>query len=149
MKKLIVDKKNILSRLPYSSPFLFVDELEEVTENTVRGNYTFRENEFFYNGHFIGSPVTPGVILTECMAQIGVVCLGIFLLREEEAGFKIALSSSHIDFYFPVFPGEKVRVTSKKIFFRFGKLKCKLTMHNATGKLVSKGEISGMIKGNE
>ena len=73
----------IIKKLPYQSPFLFVDELTEITENGVIGNYTFKENEFFYEGHFKKNPITPGVILTETMAQIGVVCLGIYLLKNE------------------------------------------------------------------
>ncbi|MDZ7615330.1 MAG: hypothetical protein U5K51_17735 [Flavobacteriaceae bacterium] len=37
-----------------------MDEITEITENEVTGNYTFKPNEFFYEGHFIGKPVTPG-----------------------------------------------------------------------------------------
>ena len=79
-----MDKKDIIQYLPYSKPFLFVDELLEVSENGVSGTYTFSESEFFYKGHFKENPITPGVILTETMAQIGLVCLGIYLLKEEE-----------------------------------------------------------------
>ena len=73
----------IIKNLPYQKPFLFVDELTEVSENGVTGNYTFKERAFFYEGHFKENPITPGVILTETMAQIGVVCLGIYLLKDE------------------------------------------------------------------
>ena len=69
----------ILKYLPYQRPFLFVDELTEISENGIIGSYTFPVDSFFYKGHFKDHPVTPGVILTEVMAQIGVVCLGIFL----------------------------------------------------------------------
>ena len=71
-------KKEIISKLPYSKPFLFVDELLHIDENGVEGTYTFDENLDFYKGHFKDNPVTPGVILTEVMAQIGLVCLGIY-----------------------------------------------------------------------
>ena len=71
----------IISQLPYSEPFLFVDEITSITENGAVGNYSFDENSYFYKGHFKDNPVTPGVILTEVMAQIGVVCLGIYLLN--------------------------------------------------------------------
>ncbi len=140
-------KEEIPRLLPYSEPFMFVDELQEVSENGTVGTYTFRVDAFFYKGHFKNDPVTPGVIITECMAQIGVVCLGFFLLKDEKPeSFRVALSKSDVDFYLPVFPGEKVQVISEKIYFRFNKLKCKVKMFNAEGKLVSKGEISGMIK---
>lgn len=139
--------ESILNFLPYSEPFLFVDELEEVTENGILGTYTFQEDAEFYRGHFKDTPVTPGVILTECMAQIGVVCLGIFLLKDEDLeNLGVALSNASVDYFLPVLPGEKVKVVSEKIYFRFNKLKCKVEMFNAEEKLVCRGEISGMIK---
>lgn len=138
----------IIKNLPYKKPFLFVDEITEITENGITGNYQFKENEFFYEGHFKESPITPGVILTETMAQIGVVCLGIFLLKDEFSSQKkpqIALTSSQVDFYLPVFPNENVTVISEKVYFRFNKLKCKVKMINEKKELVCRGEISGMI----
>lgn len=142
--------QSLLNQLPYSEPFLFVGELNSVTEDGVIGTYTFDKNAYFYEGHFKNYPITPGVILTECMAQIGVVCLGIYLLEKESTignrGF--ALSSTEIDFYLPVFPGEEVTVVSEKIYFRFNKLKCKVKMFNSDKKLIAKGIISGMAVEN-
>jgi len=138
----------IIKSLPYTKPFLFVDELTEISENGITGNYTFQETEFFYKGHFKDNPITPGVILTETMAQIGVVCLGIFLLNEtlsKEKKPQIALTSSEIDFFLPVFPKEKVTVVSEKVYFRFNKLKCNVKMVNTKNELVCRGTISGMI----
>jgi len=138
----------IIKNLPYTKPFLFVDELTEISENGITGNYTFQETEFFYKGHFKDNPITPGVILTETMAQIGVVCLGIFLLNEtlsKEKKPQIALTSSEIDFFLPVFPKEKVTVVSEKVYFRFNKLKCNVKMVNTKNELVCRGTISGMI----
>ncbi|QVY64494.1 3-hydroxyacyl-ACP dehydratase FabZ family protein [Polaribacter sp. Q13] len=139
----------IIKNLPYTNPFLFVDEITEISENGVTGNYTFKENAFFYEGHFKGNPITPGVILTETMAQIGVVCLGIYLLKDEisseEKKPQIALTSNNIDFYLPVLPNEKVTVISEKEYFRFNKLKCKVKMMNEKNELVCRGTISGMI----
>ncbi|MBK5212520.1 MAG: hydroxymyristoyl-ACP dehydratase [Flavobacteriaceae bacterium] len=137
----------ILDLLPYSEPFLFVDEVLSVSEENITGTYTFSEDAFFYKGHFKNNPVTPGVILTECMAQIGLVCLGIYLLNKENFSVNatFAMNSTEIDFYFPVFPGEKVIVVSEKVYFRFNKLKCKVKMMNSNDEVVAKGIISGMI----
>lgn len=138
--------QRIISKLPYSKPFLFVDEIININENGVEGTYTFDENLDFYKGHFVGFPVTPGVILIEVMAQIGLVCLGIFLLNDTfDKDTSIALTSTEIEFLKPVFPNEKVTVISEKIYFRFGKLKCKVIMKNAKGEEVSTGTIAGMI----
>lgn len=137
----------ILDLLPYTEPFLFVDEIIFVSEESISGSYTFSKEAFFYKGHFKNNPITPGVILTECMAQIGLVSFGIYLLKNENVSEKstFALSSTEIDFYLPVFPGEKVTVISEKIYFRFQKLKCKVKLLNAKDEIVAKGTISGMI----
>lgn len=140
--------KKIISLLPYQHPFLFVDELTNVSENGITGNYILKTNEYFYQGHFKDNPVTPGVILTEIMAQIGVVCLGIYLVKNEissDENPRIALTSQAIEFYLPVFPEDKVTVISEKEYFRFNKLKCKVKMLNASNELVCRGFISGMI----
>ncbi|WP_339920266.1 3-hydroxyacyl-ACP dehydratase FabZ family protein [uncultured Flavobacterium sp.] len=138
--------QEIISKLPYSKPFLFVDEIIQIDENGVEGSFTLDENLEFYKGHFENNPVTPGVILTETMAQIGLVCLGIFLLDNDfNKDTSIALTSANIEFIKPVFPNEKVTVFSEKIYFRFGKLKCKVSMKNENGVVVCTGEIAGMI----
>ncbi|WP_286971743.1 3-hydroxyacyl-ACP dehydratase FabZ family protein [Flavobacterium sp. UBA4854] len=137
---------DIVKQLPYSEPFLFVDELLHADENGVIGTYTYKENLDFYKGHFKDNPVTPGVILTETMAQIGMVCLGIFLLGNELGeNTVIAFTSADMEFLKPVYPNEKVTVTSEKLFFRFGKLKCNAVMKNEAGQEVCRGVLAGMI----
>ena len=142
-----MNKEEILAHLPYSKPFLFVDELLEIDENKAVGTYTFDAGLDFYKGHFKDSPVTPGVILTETMAQIGLVCLGIYLSGSAEGGMPghVMLTSTAIDFMKPVFPGEKVRVEAEKVYFRFKKLNCTVQMINAAGDIVCKGTIAGMV----
>lgn len=143
-----MNNSQIIELLPYSPPFLFVDKLISVSENGVMGAYTFKKEEFFYQGHFKENPVTPGVILTEVMAQIGVVCLGIYLLKDELSQGdkpKIALTSNQVDFFLPILPGDSVKVVSEKIYFRFNKLKCKVQLFNEKEELVSRGEIAGML----
>jgi 3-hydroxyacyl-[acyl-carrier-protein] dehydratase len=128
---------------------LFVDELTYISENRVTGNYTFKQSDYFYRGHFKDNPITPGVILTEVMAQIGVVCLGIYLLREKFSDLKkpqLFLTSNNIDFFLPVIPEQRVNVVSEKIYFRFNKLKCLVQLFNEKNQLVCKGVISGMLK---
>jgi len=138
--------KDILDRLPYSKPFLFVDELLHVDENSITGTYAFNENLDFYKGHFVGNPVTPGVILTETMAQIGLVSFGIYLLNNNlNKNTVVAFTSADMQFLKPVYPNEKVTVVADKIYFRFGKLKCNAVMKNDAGNEVCRGIIAGMI----
>ena len=142
---------DIINKLPYTDPFLFVDEINMVSDNAIEGRYTFKKDESFYKGHFKEQPVTPGVILTECCAQIGLVCLGIHLLNSEEVGtrdFQVALSSSDMHFLLPVFPLETVIVKANKLYFRFNKLKCEVKMYNKEAQLVCKGVLSGMTRNN-
>lgn len=144
-----MNKDQIIALLPYQKPFLFVDGIDTISEDRITGHYTFRSEESFYKGHFKDNPVTPGVILTECMAQIGLVCLGIYLVRDtlrSEIKPQIALTSHQMDFYLPVLPNEKVTVISEKEVFRFNKLKCKVKLMNEKGELVARGLISGMLK---
>ena len=142
-------KETIIQLLPYQIPFLFVDELTYISENRSEGYYTFKNDEYFYQGHFKEKPITPGVILTEVMAQIGVVCLGIYLLKNDFSETKnpqIALTSNEVSFFLPVKPKERVKVVSEKIYFRFNKLKCNVQLFNKKNELVCKGIISGMLK---
>ena len=142
-------KETVLQLLPFQTPFLFVEELTYISENRSEGYYTFKNDEYFYQGHFKDKPITPGVILTEVMAQIGVVCLGIYLLKKSFSEIKkpqIALTSNEVDFFLPVKPKERVNVVSEKIYFRFNKLKCKVQLFNEKNELVCEGTISGMLK---
>lgn len=144
-----MEAEEIIALLPYQSPFLFVDGIEAISEHHITGHYTFKEDEFFYEGHFKDNPITPGVILTECMAQIGLVCLGMYLVKDELRNSQkpqIALTSHQMDFYLPVLPGQKVIVHSEKEVFRFNKLKCKVKMLNEKEELIARGVISGMLK---
>ena len=145
---------DILNYLPYKSSFLFVDNISSLNDDGVTGDYTLKSDAFFYEDHFPGNPVTPGVIITEIMAQIGLVVLGIHLtingIKQEgaamdEGSFPL-LTSTNVEFFKMVLPEEKVVVTSKKQYFRFGKLKCFVEMQNAAGELVAKGVFSGIIK---
>ena len=136
--------EEIITKLPYAKPFLFVNELLVINENGVKGTFTFNSNLDFYKGHFKNNPITPGVILTETMAQIGLVCLGIYLNEGKEIQ-NIGFTSSEVEFLKPVYPNEKVTVISEKIYYRFGKLKCKVQMLNEKKQEVCSGTLSGMI----
>ena len=140
-------REDILQNLPYAPPFRFVDEIVSVDETKIVGTYRFKEDEFFYAGHFPGKPITPGVILIETMAQIGLVAYGMYLsgdwdIIHEKA---IAFSSSNVNFYRMVLPGDRVTVTAEMEFFRLRKIQCRALMVNTAGKKVCEGTLSGMI----
>ena len=141
--------KQILTLLPQQEPFRFVDDILEVDEDHIVASYRFRPESEFYKGHFPGNPVTPGVILLESLAQVGVVALGIYLFALEEGlrgvTDKIALFvDADVEFSGMVLPGEKVIISGKKVFFRRNKLRTEAMMTTEDGSLVCSGTISGL-----
>ena len=145
---------DILNHLPYKSSFRFVDNISFLDKNGVTGDYTLKKDSFFYEDHFAGYPVTPGVIITEIMVQIGLVVFGIYLILNTDQDLNITdneplfplLTSTEVSFYKMVLPGQKVTVVSQKQYFRFGKLKCYIEMLDEKKELIAKGMFSGIIK---
>ncbi|KLU01773.1 3-hydroxyacyl-[acyl-carrier-protein] dehydratase, FabZ form [Rhodopirellula islandica] len=65
----------IEAKIPHRSPMLLLDEVLEITENTLHARKTFSADEFFVQGHFPGYPLVPGVIQCECCLQAGAILL--------------------------------------------------------------------------
>lgn len=140
--------QEIIEKLPFLSPFLFVDELFYANEKGASGSYTFNQDLDFFKGHFKDFPVVPGTILIETMAQIGGASLSIYLssLEENKTQNTVSVATSYnVEFFKPVYPNEKVTVTSEIVYFRFGKLKSKVVMINANDEKVCEGIISGIL----
>lgn len=140
--------EHILKLVPQQKPFRFIDEILEISEDHIVGTYQFKKEEYFYEGHFPSDPVTPGVILIEAMAQTGVVAFGLYLhsLKSETNNSPLTtfFTDCQIEFYHPVFPGEKVYIKGEKLYFRKMKLQTKVTMVNDKGIVLSEGVVTGM-----
>lgn len=139
-------RAEILALVPQQSPFRFIDELLELGPEGALGTYRFRDDESFYAGHFPGNAVTPGVILTECMAQIGLVTLALYLARlDGRDDEQVTLfTEAETEFSALVLPGDRVTVRSERIYFRRGKLKCRVEMHLDNGDLAAAGVLAGI-----
>lgn len=144
--------QEILDLVPQQAPFRFIDEIISLDEEQIVGTYRFRDDEFFYRGHFPGRPITPGVILIETMAQIGVVAYGMYLLacqrhvRPSQMKEPLSLFSlaDGVEFKGIVKPGERVIVKGRKIYMRRGALKVDISMERENGEVVCVGKLAGM-----
>lgn len=140
-------RSRVLDILPQKPPFRFVDELVELTEDHVVGRYRFKNDEYFYAGHFPGNPTTPGVILVESMAQISVVALGIYLTLLEGQAVEDRLTlftECEIEFSAVVLPGSLVTVHGEKIYNRKGKLKSQARLVLEDGTVAASGFLAGV-----
>ena len=112
---MIIDKQEILSLLPHRDPFLFVDKCEiiEMGKKAI-GYKKFLPNEYFFNGHFPNSPIVPGVILVEALAQTaGVVISKTFDTAKNKS--VLFLSVSDAKFRKPVFPNDEIAFEVEKL----------------------------------
>ena len=70
-----MNREEIMRIIPHRPPMLLVDEAEKKDENSCRGSYTVKGDEWFLQGHFPGKPTVPGVVLCEMMGQACAVIL--------------------------------------------------------------------------
>ena len=104
--------------IPHRPPFLFVDEIVSETADSLVAKRTFRANEFFYEGHYPGQPITPGVLLCEAVFQAGALLMAkrakvAGAAAGEQGGVPLLARVSDVKFRNPVFPGDTVELTVK------------------------------------
>lgn len=99
--------KDIKELLPHREPFLYVDKLDEVSDERIVGTRKYKDDEYFFKGHFPDYPVVPGVILVESMAQCG----GAGVAQSGILGDKLFFLATidKVKFRRQVVPGDEVR----------------------------------------
>ena len=103
--KVIMNQEQIMNILPHRPPFIFIDSIIDLTENTITGVKYVYADESHFKGHFPGRPVMPGVLIIEAMAQVGgVLVLSTFDNPEKYLTFFGRIENAK--FKRPVLPGD-------------------------------------------
>ena len=122
---MLLDINGIQKILPHRPPFLLVDAIEEMERwKRIVGIKNVTINENYFQGHFPGKPIMPGVLIIESMAQTG----GLLLLQEVADREKKLLYFVSIDnarFRRPVIPGDQLRLEMDVLAWRNGFCKLK------------------------
>jgi 3-hydroxyacyl-[acyl-carrier-protein] dehydratase len=117
---MLLDINEIQKILPHRYPFLLIDGIEEMERwKRIVGIKNVTINEHFFQGHFPGKPIMPGVLIIESMAQTG----GLLLLQEVPDREKKLLYFVAIDkarFRRPVVPGDRLRLEMNVLAWRSG-----------------------------
>ena len=94
--------------IPHRSPFLFIDECE-ILEKGKKGiaSRIFKDNEYFFQGHFPGNPIVPGVIIVEALAQTAGIIVSESLTEYDKKSV-LFMSVNKAKFRKPVIPNDKI-----------------------------------------
>jgi beta-hydroxyacyl-ACP dehydratase FabZ len=141
----MLDVQKILDLLPHRYPFLLVDRVVE-QDGTRRivglKNVTF--NEPFFQGHFPGHPVMPGVLIVEAMAQTGGLLL-MDQIPDRESKLVYFMGIDRVKFRKPVVPGDQLLMDVEMLQFRGKVAKMKGTAR-VEGKVVAEAEmLAGLV----
>ena len=137
-----IDIQGVMKLLPHRYPFLMVDRVAKLEGNHITGIKNVSINESYFQGHFPGHPVMPGVLQLEAIAQVA----GMALLKTVEDAGKIAyfMSAEDVKWRKPVHPGDVlvIEVELTKIRGKIGKAKgvCKVG-----GEVVSEAAVTFML----
>jgi len=140
----MLDINKVMSLLPHRYPFLMIDRILEMEPGKrIVGIKNVTINEPFFQGHFPGHPIMPGVLLLEAMAQVG----GVYALMNDpkpETKVLYFMSIDKAKFRKPVLPGDQVRFELELAKER-GPIKTFKGTAKVDGALVAEAEMMAMI----
>ena len=140
------DIGTILRALPHRYPFLLVDKVLKMEGNKIVGLKNITMNEPYFQGHFPGHPIMPGVLQLEAMAQVG----GLLMMKHAEAVRQLAyfMAAESVKWRKPVLPGDTLIIEVEMMKAR-GKI-CKAKGQcKVAGDVVSEAEITFMLRDAE
>jgi len=141
----VLDINEVMRLLPHRYPFLMVDRIVGFEgEDKARGVKNITINEPYFQGHFPGHPVMPGVLQLEAMAQVA----SVLLLRREDNQGKIGyfMSADKVKYRKPVFPGDTLFIEAEitRIRGNIGMATCRCIVNDA---VVSEGDLKFALMG--
>ena len=128
--------EDIHRRIPHRPPFLFIDNIFEITDTGAKASLTVREDFSFFEGHYPGNPIMPGVLLCESVFQTGAIFLADFLKNQTLTDDKVTPVLSRIRdarFKRMVLPGDQIEI-SVSIKDQMGQF------YNLTGEIKNKNK---------
>ncbi len=139
-----MDAAQIMDLLPHRYPFLLVDRILEVQgKQKIIGLKNVTINEPFFQGHFPGHPIMPGVLIVEAMAQTG----GLLLMEQiPDRASKVVyfMALDEVKFRKPVVPGDQLRMEVEMLQFR-GKTARMKGMAYVDGQVVTEAEMLACV----
>jgi len=98
----------VLAAIPQRPPFLFVDKIISREGNTITTQRTLRDDEYFFQGHFPGNPIMPGVLLCEACFQTGAILMG---AEKQQPGLGVVTRIKDTKFKNFAKPGDVLTIT--------------------------------------
>jgi len=142
----LMDVRQIVDVMPHRYPFLLVDRIIEMEDRKrIVGIKNVTINEPFFQGHFPGHPVMPGVLIIEAMAQAGGLLL-MSLVPKEDHGTKVVyfMSLDAVKFRRPVVPGDQLRFELEML--KFGGKTCRMKgVATVDGAVVAEAEMMAAV----
>jgi 3-hydroxyacyl-[acyl-carrier-protein] dehydratase len=139
----MLDKEEIKKIIPQREPFLMIDEVEEYVPGEMAVAYkNVDESEWYFEGHFPGNPIMPGVLIAESLAQAGAIA--ILSLEENQGKNALFGGIDKLRFKKMVVPGDRLKL-EVKIIKRKGPIGVGTAIATVDGKVAAKGELTFAI----
>ncbi len=141
-----LDVAKIMANLPHRYPFLLVDRILEIEgDKRIVGIKNVTINEPFFQGHFPGHPIMPGVLIIEAMAQVGgMLLMSRFEGQSVEDKVVYFMSLDNVKFRRPVVPGDQIRFELEMVAFRGRTCRMKGAGY-VDGQVVAEAEMMAMV----
>ena len=113
----MLNKEQIKEIIPYQEPFLFVDGVDEMSENSISGFYQTSEEDYYFKGHFVNFPIMPGSLIVEALGQLSTILLRKKVGEGHKKKLFLAYNIRGAQFERPIFPGERIILKAQVLGF--------------------------------